>query len=204
MERSSKELLHLENKVSTTNSSLETALLLWNTDWECQTKIHPSAGKPITSSVPQSQVLGKVKDFLGVMAEANKRLQQDAKDNSHDYDIEALSGNEAQVIEMDLMLGVADLHTPEAVVAAESAIAGNQFVISGPASSSETDSEDTNDDVDNESDDEDNNNEPCDGGYDKGTHSPTKCNQLTFGKDESREIFEKKRSNKRPKIVVMS
>ncbi|KAK3001973.1 hypothetical protein RJ639_022282 [Escallonia herrerae] len=72
-------------------------------------------------------VMGKVKDFLGIMAEANKRLQLDARDKSEDYDIEALTGNESEYIEMDLMLGVADLHTPEAVAAAESALAGYQM-----------------------------------------------------------------------------
>ncbi|KAF7150333.1 hypothetical protein RHSIM_Rhsim02G0173400 [Rhododendron simsii] len=44
------------------------------------------------------------------------------QDNANDYDIEALTGNESEYIEMDLMLGIADLHTPEALAAAESAI----------------------------------------------------------------------------------
>ncbi|KAJ0018426.1 hypothetical protein Pint_11333 [Pistacia integerrima] len=70
--------------------------------------------------------LGKVKDFLGVISEANKRLQLDAK---------------------DLMLGIADLHTPKAVTAAESAVAGNQPVISLAASNSGTNSEDSDDDT---------------------------------------------------------
>ncbi|MCH86647.1 hypothetical protein A2U01_0007506, partial [Trifolium medium] len=85
--------------------------------------------------------LGKVKDFLGVMSEANKRLERDAKDHPEKYDIEGLTGKESKVIEMDLMLGVADLHTPEAVAAAESAISGCQPVISLPADGSESDSE---------------------------------------------------------------
>ncbi|MCI30939.1 hypothetical protein A2U01_0052150, partial [Trifolium medium] len=44
--------------------------------------------------------LGKVKDFLGVMSEANKRLENDAKDHPEEYDIEELTGNESEVIEM--------------------------------------------------------------------------------------------------------
>ncbi|KAF5199719.1 hypothetical protein FRX31_010694 [Thalictrum thalictroides] len=59
------------------------------------------------------------------MAEANARLQHDAKT---DYNFEELTGNESEYIEMDLVLGVADLHTPEAVAAAESAMAGSQSV----------------------------------------------------------------------------
>ncbi|XVF45806.1 hypothetical protein PTKIN_Ptkin02bG0236500 [Pterospermum kingtungense] len=63
------------------------------------------------------------------MVEANKRLELDAKNNSQAFDIEVLNGNESEVVEMDLMSGVADLHTPEAVAAAESAIVGNQPAI---------------------------------------------------------------------------
>lgn len=50
------------------------------------------------------------------------------------------------------MLGIADLHTPEAVAAAESAIAGCHPVIPLAASNSGTDSEDSSD---NDSDDDD-------------------------------------------------
>ncbi|KAA8527310.1 hypothetical protein F0562_034593 [Nyssa sinensis] len=121
------------------------------------TKTHASDGKPISSSVPKSQaVLGKVKDFLGVISEANKRLQLDARENSKDYDIEVLTGNESEYIEMDLMLGVADLHTPEAVAAAESAIAASyQPVIPLAANRNGTESEDSSDDSDDDSDDSD-------------------------------------------------
>ncbi|KAF5783527.1 hypothetical protein HanXRQr2_Chr11g0508971 [Helianthus annuus] len=89
--------------------------------------------------------MGKLKDFLGVMAESNKKLQQEAM-NSKNLDIEALTGDESEYIEMDLMLGVADLNTPEAVAAAESAIVGSQPIISLDASSSESESEDSSDD----------------------------------------------------------
>ncbi|OVA14563.1 Protein of unknown function DUF4598 [Macleaya cordata] len=127
----SKDLLSLEQKNST-SSSLESTLLV------CPKKESPSQNlkastcgeKLVTTSVPKSQVLGKLKDFLGVMAEANKRLQHDAKESSSkDYDIEALTGNENEYIEMDLVLGVADLNTPEAVAAAESAMAGSQQIL---------------------------------------------------------------------------
>ncbi|KAG9154090.1 hypothetical protein Leryth_000595 [Lithospermum erythrorhizon] len=76
------------------------------------------------------------------MSEANGRLQLDAKDSSEKYDIEVLDGNGSEYIEMDLMLGIADLHTPEAVAAAESVIAGNQPVISLAGASSESESGD--------------------------------------------------------------
>ncbi|XP_052207356.1 uncharacterized protein LOC127811487 isoform X2 [Diospyros lotus] len=100
-------------------------------------------------------VMGKVKDFLGVLSEANERLQDDVMNNAKDYDIEMLTGNESEYIEMDLMLGVADLHTPEAIAAAESAIAGYQPTISlAASSSSETESEASSDNS-SDSDDDD-------------------------------------------------
>ncbi|MFS7989141.1 hypothetical protein Hanom_Chr11g01043271 [Helianthus anomalus] len=43
--------------------------------------------------------MGKLKDFLGVMAESNKKLQQEAM-NSKNLDIEALTGDESEYIEM--------------------------------------------------------------------------------------------------------
>ncbi|KAF3449118.1 hypothetical protein FNV43_RR09842 [Rhamnella rubrinervis] len=98
-----------------------------------------------------SLVLGKVRDFLGVISEANEKLKVDSKENSVNYDIEVLTRNESQIIEMDLMLGIADLHTPEVVVAAESSITGCQPVIPLAVSSSGTESEDSsngNDDSD--------------------------------------------------------
>ncbi|XP_031262817.1 ATPase family AAA domain-containing protein 2-like [Pistacia vera] len=111
--------------------------------------------KPVFNPLLRSQVLGKVKDFLGMMSEANKRLQLDAKEKAQDYDIEVLTGNESEVIEMDLMLGVADLHTPETVMAAESAIAGNQPMIPFAASRSGTDSEGSSEDSGDDDDDKD-------------------------------------------------
>uniref|UniRef100_A0A8R7PS11 Uncharacterized protein n=1 Tax=Triticum urartu TaxID=4572 RepID=A0A8R7PS11_TRIUA len=58
------------------------------------------AGPP-TDPLPKSQVLGKVKDFLGEMAKANEKLQLDAQNKPpEEYDIEALTGNEKEYIEM--------------------------------------------------------------------------------------------------------
>ncbi|CAJ2674856.1 unnamed protein product [Trifolium pratense] len=143
MSERSKELLQFEHKASPL-SSLESALLVCDNNTKetnSQTKRLPTPRTSFTSPLPPSQFLGKVKDFLGVMSEANKRLEHDAKDHPEKYDIEGLTGKESKVIEMDLMLGVADLHTPEAVAAAESAISGCQPVISLPADGSESDSE---------------------------------------------------------------
>ncbi|KAI9196719.1 hypothetical protein LWI28_026422 [Acer negundo] len=151
MEHTSKDLLHLEHKNSST-SSIESALLVCNKkDLPSQSKKSNPDKKPICNPVARSQVLDKVKGFLGVISEANKKLQFDAKGKAQDYDIEVLNGDESEVIEMDIMLGVADLHTPEAVIAAESAIASNQPVIHLAASSSETESDNSSDeDSDNE------------------------------------------------------
>ncbi|XP_058091372.1 uncharacterized protein LOC131237556 isoform X4 [Magnolia sinica] len=97
---------------------------------------------------PSSIVLGRVKDFLGVMAEANKRLQLDAQKYQGDYDIEVLTRNEGEYIEMDLVLGVADLHTPEAVAAAEATLAGSHPILPSSVCSNGSDTEDSDDDDD--------------------------------------------------------
>ncbi|KAB1208613.1 hypothetical protein CJ030_MR7G007737 [Morella rubra] len=139
-------------------------------------------------------VLGKVKDFLGVISEANKKLKLGEKDNSENYDIEVLSGNESAVIEMDLMLGVADLHTPEAVAAAESAMAGSRPVIPLAAGSSRTDSEETSDsdDVDDNVDDDGNE-----------TSSPEKFKTSNSGGDNGSSENDNQ-LKKGPKIVELS
>ncbi|CAL0300398.1 unnamed protein product [Lupinus luteus] len=148
MAERSKELLHLEHK-STPLSSLESAVLVCNNknkneESNTQTKkLPPPSATPFTAPLPQSQLLGKLKNFLGVMSEANKLLELDAKDHPENYDIEELTGNESEVIEMDLMLGVADLHTPEAVAAAEHAISSGQSVVPLAADDSETDSDES-------------------------------------------------------------
>nr|GMD23591.1 uncharacterized protein LOC109165588 [Ipomoea batatas] len=133
MKSNSKALLDLEDKSTPSASSLESKLSFCNGEESFlsrSTKLNPPDKKPAISSIPQSQFLGKVKDFLGVISEANKNLELDSKTNpGKNYDIEALTGEESEYIEMDLMLGVAELQTEEAVAAAESALAGYQPVI---------------------------------------------------------------------------
>ncbi|XP_052119036.1 uncharacterized protein LOC127739760 [Arachis duranensis] len=75
-------------------------------------------------------------------------------DHPKSYNIEELTGNESKVIEMDLMLGVADLNTPEAVAAAESAISSCQPAISLAADGkdTDTDSDESSAEDDNEDD----------------------------------------------------
>lgn len=94
------------------------------------------------------------------------------------------------------MLGVADLNTPEAVAAAESAIVGSQPVISLDDSSSESESEDNSDDdscSDSDINDETN----------KGTHSPIKSKGQTFD-GETNAVSENSQKRKRSKIVELS
>ncbi|KAL7254714.1 hypothetical protein ACSBR1_008959 [Camellia fascicularis] len=187
MAHSNKDLLDLELKNSS-SSNLESTLIVCKNDDLQQSqnsKPTPIDGKPFTSSVPKSHVMGKVKDFLGVMSEANQRLQNDAKDNVEDYDIEVLTGNESEYIEMDLMLGVADLHTPEAVSAAQSAIV---------ASSSETESESSSDDSsdgDSEDDSDDDYND------DNATATPPKLKRAKSVEDDSSSESSKKHKPKK-------
>ncbi|KAL5996654.1 hypothetical protein ACLOJK_007573 [Asimina triloba] len=63
--------------------------------------------------------------------------------SERDYDIEVLTGNEKECIEMNLVLGVADLHTPEAVVGAESAMLGSRLIHPSTICSDSSDSEDS-------------------------------------------------------------
>lgn len=198
MNDNSKDLLHLESK-SPPFSAIESKLLVCGNNNLRQgqnPKPRPPDGMPLTSSAPKSQVMGKVKDFLGVISEANRRLEDDAKDNVKDYDIEVLTGNE--YIEMDLMLGVADLHTPEAVVAAESAIAGYQPVISLAPDKSETESDDHNDDSSDGDDSDDSSENDDDDNDNKMQNRSEFLDNECPGKPS--EIF---KSKKRPKIVEL-
>ncbi|XP_011035567.1 PREDICTED: uncharacterized protein LOC105133321 isoform X1 [Populus euphratica] len=196
MGSSSKDLLQLENKYFVTPSSLESILSVCEND--SGPRKPPAGGKPLTTPVPQSQVLGKVRDFIGVISEANKRLQEDAKDNSEKYDIETLTGNESEVVEMDLMLGIADLHTPEAVAAAESAIGNGHPLNSLAASSSESESEDTSDE--SKSDDEASDDTESDG-EDNGNDNNKTCKP---GNNDSTEGIVKQCSKRQRKIVELS
>ncbi|CAA2995227.1 Hypothetical predicted protein [Olea europaea subsp. europaea] len=199
MGSNSKVLLDLEANNNTTNfstSCLESKLQFCGTDdvllQSGATKINPPQQKPTICPLPKSNVLGKVKDFLGVLSESNRNMMQEAKDNPENYDIEVLSGRESEYIEMDLMLGIADLHTPEAVAAAESAIAGYQPIIPlAGDSSSGSESEDSSDD------DDDNNVED-----DKEEHS-AKFSSEANEKDSSKAPRNQK-SRKRPNIVEIS
>lgn len=142
MQSNNKDLLHLEAEAL----SFESKLLFCTRDGGSQShnlKPDLSNKKPDISSVPKSQVLTKVKDFLGVFLENTRRVEHEAKKNPEKYDIEALTGEESEYIEMDLMLGVAELHTQEAVSAAESAIASYQPVIDLATSDNETESDDS-------------------------------------------------------------
>lgn len=196
MGQSSKILLDLEANKSSTSSSLESRLLLSNNDLSLQsqtTKINPPDTKPTISSVPKSQILGKLKNFLPVMSEANKRLQLAAMDNSKDFDIEALEDNDSTHIEMDLMLGVADLHTPEAIAAAKSAIDGHLPVIPFAASNN-SDEDDDDDSISSDEEAEDNKKVTC---------SPIKRKGTKHAGDESSEALTNKQSEKRPKIIEL-
>ncbi|KAJ6687710.1 hypothetical protein OIU74_016410 [Salix koriyanagi] len=198
MGSSSKDLLHLENKYFITPSSLESILRVCEKD--SGPRKPPTDGKPLTTLVPQSQVLGKVKDFIGVISVANKRLQEDAKDNSEKFDIEMLTGNESEVVEMDLMLGIADLHTPAAVAAAESAIGNGHPLISLAASNSESESESEDTSDESESDDEASDDTESDGVDDGNDHNKT-CK--SSNKDSTEGIV-KQCSKKQRKIVELS
>lgn len=144
-----KDLLELEDKIpsSSSSSAIDSVFLLTKEKKKKKKRKREreeeAPSKPTIAPVPKSQFLDKLKGFIGVMAEANKKLEQEvAEGNSEAFDIEALTGNETQVVEMDLALGVADLNTPEAVKAAEAAIAGNGLAAeSGDSSSDESDSD---------------------------------------------------------------
>ncbi|MQL97068.1 hypothetical protein Taro_029757 [Colocasia esculenta] len=99
-----------------------------------------------TATVPTSHVLGKVKDFLGVIAQANENLQQSVQGGDRSgHDIEVLTGNETEYIEMDLLLGITDLQTPEAVAVAEAALGGSRQYLPLLDGDSSSDSEENTD-----------------------------------------------------------
>eukprot|EP00850_Spirogloea_muscicola_P002340 SM000009S23469 [mRNA] locus=s9:132070:133445:- [translate_table: standard] len=71
-------------------------------------------------------ILARLRDFLPQMDDANQQLRESLQAGQQDdVNIEVLtSADGAPHIEMDLMLGLAELKTPEAVAAAEQALAG--------------------------------------------------------------------------------
>ena len=99
------------------------------------------------------------------------------------------------------MLGIADLHTPEAIAAAESAIAGYQPLIPLAASSSGTDSEDSSDndsDDDNDDDDDDDDENDNDDGND--TCLPVKLERSKSGQGNS--LSEDVNPSKKQQMIV--
>ncbi|KAK4437487.1 hypothetical protein Salat_0082600 [Sesamum alatum] len=199
-ENNSKELLQLETNsagVSST-SCLESKLFVCKKE-----KPFSLHGAPLQTPsmfpIPKSQVLGKVKDFLGVISESNKKLLQEAKDNPENYDIEVLSGKESEVIEMDLMLGVADLHTPEAVAAAESALAGYQPTMPLSESSSGSENEDSSSDEDDDNNEDDINEQDHNAASDS-----VKFGSKNAERDSSSETLKKRKPKKRTKIIELS
>ncbi|CAO2840219.1 unnamed protein product [Amaranthus hypochondriacus] len=187
----SNELLQLEHK--NPSSSKESALLICGKTKKSIQETPNLEGKPFTAPLPKSQVLGKVKDFLGVISEANKTLELNAKDKPEDFDIEVLKGNESEYIEMDLMLGVADLHTPEAMAAAEAAVAGKQRVVDLHTNDSSSESDSTSDDDNYKDDDEDA----------KGKAYSSKGQSETEVDDSVKQQPERRTKRKRPKIVEL-
>eukprot|EP00252_Welwitschia_mirabilis_P009814 TRINITY_DN2268_c0_g1_i3.p1 TRINITY_DN2268_c0_g1~~TRINITY_DN2268_c0_g1_i3.p1 ORF type:complete len:143 (-),score=39.39 TRINITY_DN2268_c0_g1_i3:316-744(-) len=89
------------------------------------------------------------------MEEANRKLNNDIVGNkSDDHSVEALRGDEDRVIEMDLLLGITDLKTPEALAAAEAAVAGQTQALDADCNSEDDTEEDTNSDNDDDSEDD--------------------------------------------------
>ncbi|KAG8387178.1 hypothetical protein BUALT_Bualt03G0226300 [Buddleja alternifolia] len=104
-EHNSKDLLQLESNSTaiSSTSSLESKLFVCKKESSSSLPKAP-VERPTMFPLPKSQVLGKVKDFLGVFSESNKKLMQDAKENPDHYDIEVLSGKESEFIEMVIAL----------------------------------------------------------------------------------------------------
>ncbi|KAF3322844.1 hypothetical protein FCM35_KLT12833 [Carex littledalei] len=124
-------------------------LLLGRKEQEAKQK--PECRQQPITTVPRSEVLGKVRNFLGEIAKANEQLAIDAQEKPREeIDLEALTGNEKEYIEMDLLLGVADLNSDAAVAAAESDMCGIHSTARPVACSSSSEEED------NESDASDN------------------------------------------------
>ncbi|XP_020586817.1 uncharacterized protein C12orf45 isoform X1 [Phalaenopsis equestris] len=133
--------------------------------------------RPLISPLPKSQVIGKVEEFLEVMAKANQDLELRAQENpSSNYDIEVLNDDEDKFIQLDLLLGVADLRSDEAVSAAETSMCGFRPSISSTSADS-SDGDDS--DADENS-------------------SSSEC-KSRFVNELSTDV----RRNKRPKVVML-
>lgn len=103
------------------------------------------------------------------------------------------------------MLGVADLHTPEAVAAAESAISSSQPVISLPADGSEKDSdEESSDDDDDGKIDRNLDGLECGNEGKKSSSSLDQTPVSVKGDVPEKQNGNRRRSKKRPAIVELS
>ncbi|XP_057791757.1 uncharacterized protein LOC131008742 [Salvia miltiorrhiza] len=196
-ENRSKDLLELEAKPGAVSSAsnLESKLFVCKKDVPFSPS-DASRQKPTMAPLPKSQFLGKVKDFLGVLSESNKKLMEDAKERPDSYDIEVISGDESKYIEMDLMLGIADLHTPEAVAAAESAMAGYRPPVRMAESSSRSEDEDSSDDEDDAEED---------GNHEQDTEAGSESVKLGLKVGDSLcQESKKQKPKKRPKIVELA
>lgn len=205
MGTTSKDLLQLEHKKPSISPLESTLLVCKNESLPSQTKKAQPDKKPITAPLSKSQLFGKVRNFLGVMSEANEKLQLDAKDNPEKYDIEVLTGDESQVINMECMLGMVDLLAPEAVAAAEAAVSGYHKPVAESSSGEESDisTEDSSSDEEEESSDDNEDDESDE--EDKKTSSPVKPKASKPDKNNSfSEEVSDKRPKKRPKIVELS
>ncbi|KAL2925628.1 Transmembrane anterior posterior transformation protein 1 [Bienertia sinuspersici] len=161
MEKTSKELLQLEHK-DLSSSLNESALLVCGKSKKSSEEGAKLEGKPFNAPLPKSQGKGKGK----------------GKGKGRGW----IRGK-------DLMLGVADLHTQEAMEAAEAAVAGNQRVVDLPHSSdSSSESESSSDD----DDDDDENAGPSTGKSEKMQVDDSLPQQL-----------ESRTKNKRPKIIEL-
>ncbi|CAL4975265.1 unnamed protein product [Urochloa decumbens] len=184
----SKELLDLPSEPRPPASFIESLLASRDKQQQPDKEGKRKPG-PSTDPLPKSHVLGKVKDFLGEIAKANQKLQLDTQNKPpEEYDIEALTGNEKEYIEMDLLLGVADLHSEQAVEAAEATVNGIRPT-GMPFACSSSDSEDDSDESDG------------DGGDEPIPSDKDKCK----GPNEvETDPAEGKKPNKRQKIVVLN
>ncbi|EFJ07909.1 hypothetical protein SELMODRAFT_448284 [Selaginella moellendorffii] len=89
-------------------------------------RITPLGENPTEQSSDRLSVLSRVKEFLPLIDTANRKLSSDDQEKgSAKLDIEHLTnGEEAPHIRMDLALGVTELYTPEAILAAQQAVGG--------------------------------------------------------------------------------
>ncbi|KAK6155324.1 hypothetical protein DH2020_009572 [Rehmannia glutinosa] len=192
-EKNSKDLLKLEANTTAvaSTSCLESKLFVCKKDTTSLSEA--PLQKPSMFPVPKSHDVTYFKIAKFIHGNGGKlyfpAVVTPAKpDNPESYDIEVLNGKESEYIEMDLMLGVADLHTPEAVAAAESALAGCPPLVPLAESSSGSESEYSSDEEDDDEEED-------------------KIKEQDYKKaerDSSREPLRKQKSKKRSKIVELS